>query len=939
MKPLKLTMSAFASYADAVTIDFTRMGENGLYLITGDTGAGKTTIFDAITFALYGEASGGVRETRMFRSQYALPEQETYVDFTFSLKGKEYRIRRNPAYVRPKRRGGADGSLTTENADADLTMPDGTVISKPSPVTDKVTELLGMTRDQFGQIVMIAQGDFRKLLLASTDERMRIFRSLFHTEIYERFQNLLKEDARKLEKEYADLQKSIRQYAADIYVEEYAEEALQKEALLSGKNDRIDPDEVLKLLETILQKDSDKNDALGEELNTLYEQLSSMEKQVNTLKEALQLKEEAVLLDKHLKQQQESLQQTSKRKTVALQEAAGRDKLLQDAEKMRQMLDTFREYDRLLKEETEKEQAARQLKQQVKQSEEIVGKLEEAIAGSQKKLEEIGSPEVLLQKNLKEQSEYSGRIREACELEEMYKRFAKEQKAALSAGKDYESARRTFEEGSDLLKHMRLLFFDEQAGFMAKDLTEGTPCPVCGSTSHPHLAVPTKGAPTQEEVEKKEKEVQRLQESAGKMADALSKAQARAKTLGEELIKRGTDFLSAEKAEDIPADPEQMHLAIDDLQDAYDQKLEALKEASKDLAGLAKQKESLEKGLEEDREKLKRHKDELTERKAAFAAADASAKEQKKQAEEAKAKLPADQKEEMLEEAIEEANQKAKLLAENLKLAQEADAKAREAVKLLTGKQEEMKKNLAAAGEISPEKLASLQEETRALSEKRQLLTDERGSYQARLENNRTLQDNIRKQFSKSKAIDAKWKVIGPVADTASGNLTGKDRINLETYVQIRYFDRILERANVRFFIMTGGQYDLIRCKKGADQRSNTGLDLMVMDHFNNTQRSVKTLSGGETFQASLALALGLSDEIQAESSGIRMDTLFVDEGFGSLDDGALSAAIKALQELSCEDRLVGIISHVDPLKERIERQIEVTKDGLKGSRIRMLGV
>ncbi|MCR4587450.1 MAG: SMC family ATPase [Lachnospiraceae bacterium] len=949
MKPMLLTMSAFASYAGVTTIDFTKLGENGLYLITGDTGAGKTSIFDAITFALYGDASGGVRETRMLRSQYADPGQETYVELTFRIKKDVYRIHRNPAYLRPKKRGGKDGAMTETGADADLYMPDGTVLSKQGPVTEKITELLGMTREQFGQIVMIAQGDFRDLLLASTDERMKIFRSLFHTEIYRDWQEKLKEDARNLEKEYGDLQKSIRQYVSDIHVDELAPEALEKEELLSKKKDVLALDEVRMLLEKLLAEDEKKIKALEKEGATLDEELGRKQTRMGSIREIEKLQKELLLIRPAVKEAEEELQKVTLRRDEAIKAAEGRDQLLKSKEQHTQQLKILDEYDALVKHLEQENARSQELDREAKDLTERSKAIRTKLEGMEDALKGFKNPEADLEKLRKKQSEHKAKEERAAKVLTREEACTKAKRALEKAEAVYGEDREAYRIVSEELKQMRLQFMDEQAGFLASDLKEGEACPVCGSTKHPRLAVPTQGAPTREAIEEQEVLEKKKEAAAGKSAEKASGEKEKYHTLlkafreeaGEILesvpeLPEETDPAWDKKAESIQ---EELRLKIEDIYDALQQEATAFAEQVKELEQQILAKEKLTADLEQSRKEETRLNQDLSDRTARAAAAKATTESLGKQIKEAKAKLPEGHDREELKKLIREEENGAAALKKEEDEAREAFQNAQGKLKQMQGRKEAIEKSLKESHPCSEEEVKALEEEIENLSQKSNLVADEKGTCLARFKNNQLIGTNIRHQAEKSAETEERWMRIKAVSDTANGVLTGKDRINLETFVQMSYLDRILERANLRLFVMSGGHYDLIRNKGRQDLRSNSGLDLMVMDHYNNTVRSVKTLSGGETFQASLALALGLSDEIQAESSGIRMDTLFVDEGFGSLDDEALSAAIKALQELSCEDRLVGIISHVEQLTERIEKQIEVTKDGLKGSKIRILGV
>lgn len=809
MKPTKLILSAFGPYAGEITLDMTKLGTSGLYLITGDTGAGKTTIFDAITFALYGEPSGDTRQADMFRSKYADADTPTFVEMEFIYKGDTYLVRRNPEYLRPAKRG---DKLTKEKAEATLTLPDGELVTKSKEVTAKIVEILGVNREQFSQIAMIAQGDFLKLLLASTKERSEIFREIFHTKHYQALQMRLKTDANRLKYEYEDVCKSILQYIEGVQCSEDSLYASDWKKMTEKRNIGSLL-ELVELLERIVEEDADKQADVTKKLAVLEKELEGVNKVLG--------KAEA-----------------DRRATLAMERA--KTFLSENEPKLVERKKNF--------DDEECKSALRE-----KLSIEIENESKDLL-----KYEQLQKNEATLKRNLTQLEEQKNKLNKMREQEEARRQ------AQLQAAQDaYREAADKSKKLTIQYEDMQRAFMDEQAGILASELKEGQPCPVCGSTSHPSLAKITEGAPSEAEL----KQLKTLAERAGKDAEKKSIEAGR--------LKGEADALTENQA--------------------YTGKLAELQQQ---IVKSTAELESEGKNLQKQREELP------------FASYQ-EASDQWKRKKQQKADL---------EESFKNAKTQYETLAAQI-------AESKTTIQTL-------EKQLEDAADIDIE---SIQEKQQELTTKRVALQNTKDEINVRISNNMAAKAQITRRKEEMEAAETKWKWMGALSDTANGAVAGKDKIMLETYIQMTYFNRIIRRANIRLMTMTGGQYELKRQEEAANQKSQSGLELSVIDHYNGSERSVKTLSGGESFKASLSLALGMSDEVQSSSGGIQLDSMFVDEGFGSLDEESLNQAITALHDLTEGNRLVGIISHVNELKERIEKQVIVTKEKSGGSRAEII--
>ncbi|MCI8284792.1 MAG: SMC family ATPase [Firmicutes bacterium] len=1092
MRPIKLKMSAFGPYAESVELDMEKLGKSGLYLITGDTGAGKTTIFDAVTYALYGQASGNDREPDMLRSKYANDKTPTEVELTFSYGDKVYTVHRNPEYLRPAKRG--DG-MTVQKADAELHCPDGRIITKVKDVNNAVQEIIGVDRVQFSQIAMIAQGDFRELLRADTKERQAIFRELFKTGYYQRLQDELKEESRKLKDACASAKASVNQYIGGARCGK--DDALALE-LAKAKNGELTFEDTVDLINKLIDKDSDQTDELNKELEVIYSRLEVVNK---ILGRASQLKDVKAKLDQANKDYEIKRADFEKININMKEHEAKQSEIDSIGRKIAALEAELPQYIQLeekehehenIRLEIEREVSAQkklsdELNQQRKKAESL--KFEEkglSSAGVQRERlknekEQAENQKAGFQKLMEELAEYDQELNACVSVRKIYEEFRNEKDSyvkkqeelndninKLKIGqkefetveadrekllnqkkivdenkralmdldkdiKDYEklcsrlkTVQQAYMEASgrsgrlgDIYRRIYKSFLDEQAGILAESLHDGEVCPVCGSLEHPSPAVKSDRAPSQQELEQAKAAFDKAREEENNASAEAAKCRGSVSSQEKILNKRLESLLGEIDIEHAGINiSEKLYknnealtiigenlLIFEDKIHRKQENAEILLQSEKQAAELAKELKGLnerletaakEKNLMEGRAENKKEQISAQIAKLIGNCSFEEAKEQvsiriknqqtiieklsqdmdmedvhikrkeelgeliteqEKTIEEFEIKLHdsgkniaglESQSSEILQfleslrtglkyenqgQAEEAKNAMFKRQSEFNKQSEEIRSKyneAKEAVIELTSKIKEMKEQLKASEKIDEEAQEARKQE---LIKRQKELLDNQSEIAVRLSANSEALWNIMEKSKSLAELEQKWSWVKALSDTANGALSQKEKIMLETYIQTTYFDRIIQRANTRFMVMSGGQYELKRKAEADNSKSQSGLELNVIDHYNGTERSIKTLSGGESFKASLSLALGLSDEVQASAGGIRLDTMFVDEGFGSLDDESLQQAMKALAGLTEGNRLVGIISHVGELKEKIDRQIVVTKDKTGGSR------
>lgn len=911
MRPVHLTLCAFGPYAGKTVLPMDQLGDSGLYLITGDTGAGKTTLFDAITFALYGEASGQERKSGMLRSKYADPASETYVQLSFALRGQVYTVLRKPDYDRPKKRG---GGLTHQAAEAELTLPDGRVVTGSANVTREVEGLIGLTRDQFAQIGMIAQGEFKRLLLAGTDERRAILRRIFHTERFEELQRTLGVRANVLRREAEDAERALLQDAASLSVPQQ----LQTEfAPLQAQMAFVRVEDMMALAQQGLELDGNAQQHIRQQIAAAGKQAAWLNECIGQAQTLESAREE---LARVLRDQEQA--------RLNVESAAGEEercRLLREQEEQlaakmgayEAALPDYARADALQAEAEQAKEACENLETRAQADRAAQEKLHADIVKARALVE--GLPQVLAQQVRAQEEERRERERSArlLGLEEAARHMAQCAFDAQQAGQCETAAIQTRNAAQQAYAQAEAAFFGTQAGILAGTLEDGAPCPVCGATHHPAPAALHEGAMTEAELAtlrdarvKAETAAASCHADTAAAASALKAARKRAKELAQELMGSFQE--------------ESVHLQAKEAYEAAQKRQGDLKAQAEKLAVYAKKLENTKNLVPQKEREEAQLGTAIAEGVSCAAAKRAEAQEKAQQAAAIRQKLPLGTEKEMKSEILRLQKEK-ETLHTQIERAANALQQAKETLSALCGRRETLQKQLSEAKKMEParvlrEKSAALEAQTAALHEAEKTL-------HARMQQNERTLARMKQGVRDAQQKQAQSRMVSVLAQTANGQLSGRDKVNLETFVQTTYFDRVIERANTRLRQMTQGQYELRRRRTADNQRSQSGLDMEVVDHVNGSARDVRTLSGGESFKASLSLALGLSDEIAQSAGGVRLDALFVDEGFGSLDSQSLSQAVGVLSGLTQGHRLVGIISHVEELNRRIDKKIVVTKD------------
>lgn len=1046
MKPIKLTISAFGSYAGQTPeINFEQFEEKGLFLISGDTGAGKTTIFDAICFALYGTTSGSYRDPKNLRSEYAPAEVKSFVDFTFSHQGREYRIYRQPQYERPLKRG---TGVRQEPENAVFWCGADTPIEGVKAVNTAVRELLLIDDKQFKQIAMIAQGEFWELLNAKTEKRTEILRTIFMTESYKKVEYLLKERMNAGIGSLKDTENSILQYFQDVTAGEdsgLCGELTQMQERAGESGSAWNLDEILGIIAEIIKEDEEQQETLGKSLqgeekileeksrafdtgeaNNKFvsryealirerEDLAGKKEEMSARSVSLQRKKDAAYAVNPLydrwKAQREELAGTQK---AILSKEAERDQAIEEKNDAARALaealaeEPRREEGKRLIAQIEGEQEKYALKDRLQEE---IASLRKAAASLERRGAELDEAEQALKEKIaalngeiqelqdcpaelagsKASGEQAAGLKEEMDkiisadipaLERKQQDLAKKQKAYKKAKEAYDTAREKRQQAEAMLESCR-------AGILAGELEEGKPCPVCGSLHHPAPAPYPAESVTEEQCRKYADQESAAQDKKEETLKAAESAKATVEALEEQLRKNigkciGSDSKGVSAEEETLAGLQEMLLkkqeAAAEIMADYEVKIEEL---TRSCRKLEKTRKKYAEALGQETEKLRGDQEQyiaekhtvensLVEKEASLLSLKSLAFESLEQAQKARAKAKKDIQE--VTEAIEGARgrkeEAEKALAGHqsaIKTLQEALAKGKKEEAALGGEFQEMlkSKGFASAEEflahVVPER--ALTAEEKALSEYetavktngiqlQQAEADAEGKtlvdlelVRAELNAQKSRVNTLREQKSEVSARLAenkkKQQSIGGLqekletsrreANTAKRlyelvrGTTGKGKITLEQYIQAAGFERIIQAANRRLGPMSDGQYELYR-KNTSGKQSNTWLDLEVLDNFTGHRRPVGNLSGGESFKASLSLALGLSDTVSSQMGGVSMEALFVDEGFGTLDRKSMENAMDILLGLSGTGKLVGIISHREELKENVMQQIRVSK-------------
>ena len=924
MRPLLLKMSAFGPYAGNTVIEFDKLGDKGLYLICGDTGAGKTTIFDAICYALFGEASGRLRDVSMLRSKYADDLTPTEVELLFLHNDKEYRIVRNPEYYRPSKRG---GGLTKQPQDACLYMPDGNVISKAKDVNKAVEELLSLNCDQFFQISMIAQGSFRELLISDTNTRQKIFRELFKTGFYLTLQDKLSEARKEISDKVSDSKKSIELYVRDITVDEDDVLSIDVENAKAGL---MLTEDIIELIVSLINKDETIANDNENKLKTVNGELERVNSSIAIIENAINSKE---MLDITLKEYEEKkpMEEAANAEfEKAKIELAKKDGIVKELsaieaeiKKNEDIKKTEALINRLSDDEKNETEKLSLLSDEKEQKAGVLSELKSELDG----LKNVG---VSIEEYKNKLEKLDESINELNELKKEYIKYNKGQQELEELTDKYIEDNNEFKRLRDIYEEMEQAFRDGQAGILAATLTDGEKCPVCGSLAHPDKAKLTDEIPSEEKLNEAKDNASKARDKANEASSFLRSRRTFVELIKEQLINNAVELFSDS---DIDEDKD---LFISNLESNIESRkfeITTLRNDINDKLNNEKRRETRKKEIEDNliseyEKKLKLIDEDIASLNIEIAGINASINENKLKAKEIK--------ESLIFSDMSDAEIRRNELTYTLNSIQQLyDIKEQERnqihdeVTKLTSKIESLKKSLEG---IEITDVTDKKAKKTELEYKRNDLTKKIQEERTRIRINNNVLANIKDKAESLKETEKNLSYITSLSKTANGDLAGKEKIKLETYIQTTYFDRIIRRANLRFMEMSSGQYELKRQRVASDIRGQSGLDLVVIDHYNGTERSVRTLSGGESFMASLSLALGLSEEVQSSSGGVSVDTLFVDEGFGTLDSDSLDLAYKALTNVTEGNRLVGIISHVAELRNKIDNQIIVKKEKSGGS-------
>lgn len=885
MKPLKIKISAFGPYKNCIDIDFEKLGKSGIFLITGDTGAGKTTIFDSISFALFGEVSGSNRPVPSVRSDFADNDTETFVELEFTHKNKKYKIRRNPAYERTKKRG--EGTTKT-SADASLEYDDK-VISGTKNVDIKIEEILGINSKQFKQISMLAQGEFLKILFAESKDRTEIFRRIFDTDIYNQIAKRLADKTRIAKAELEQLKDYFAINSSNIVWKDGIQSVQPKDV------NELFIQEILEKLQQEIKINSEQFGKCQEQIGKQSDENSKMEKEIMAQKDKNDKIDRCQKLQDERKVLQEK-QEDIKQKEILIQ-------------KSQEIINKI-----LPKEDKKKE-----LEKEISQKQKVLQDISEKIELGKKKEEKFKQILELIEIIKVQFQKYSELKDVKTELEDKIKKLQviiKEQENKKIASENAQKLEAEWEKLSTEVLEKEKEFFREQAGILAEKLKENEPCPVCGSLHHPNLAIKSKSVLTKEELdnlkEKEEKSRKILTDATNKVTEINSKIETLIKEFGE---KPDVELYNKKYAEIS----EELEKAYNQLNDNY--KKIMLKDIVIESFEYDIFKEKITNKISKEREE--------------FLKLQTQQEENKKQIDELlqkKEKAQNDYQNTLKELGFENEEQYKKSVLNNLQIeifSKEIE-KYKTDVTINATKLEEIQKEIKGFEKV--DLTAKIQE----FNNKKQELENMRRQqmeYHRIFENNNRILVDLQ---TNSKKLDSKIKEFTMVEDLskiANGTVYGKRRIEFEQFVQASYFDMVIIEANKRLLKMTDNRFLLVRKESSERVSDKIGLELEVIDNYNGKRRDVKSLSGGEAFKAALSLALGLSDVIQSYSGGIVVDTMFIDEGFGSLDTESREQAINTLNQLTDNHKLIGIISHVTELKERIDKKVIVTKS-TEGSKI-----
>lgn len=916
MKLLKLTINAFGPFVDKTVIKFNEFGNNGLFLVTGDTGAGKTTIFDAITFALFGSASGSTRNSvTALRSDFADEDNRTFVELEFLNRGEKYIINRKAQHRKENRKTPISEEIT-------IICPCETILTQ-SDATNKINEIIGLDKNQFAQIVMLAQGEFQRLLNSNTKDRREIFQKIFKTYALFAFQQKLKLRADMEKGNFKSLENSIMQYVEGVNSDNAIETLIfEKQSFLNTKN-CYNLDTLLELLEQSnsfdneklakLQKDFEEKNKQNEELVKQIETATTIENNRKTLAE---INENLPKLEEELNTKKSNYEKEKSKEEERNSVAVQIDKIEKTIPKYSELSKFEKDLETSNKDLIDTEKSLENIKEKFEKEQKSYSENKIAIknyANVEVEIEQLNNKK---KENTKEKGNIDDILEKLDELSKKGKELTSLQIELIESTKEYEEKR---------LKADKLYkeFICNQAGIIAQSLNKGDKCPVCGSTEHPCLAKLSSENITQESVDEAKKEEEKSQKNCNNITQSAAKLKAtvdeQEKTILEN-AKANFKILTIDRLkEELPNISSKNN---EDLK-ALNSKLEKLNTDLKLKKELSTSIENFEKNEATTKAEISNQEQDILKKKDIVNTLTIQIKEIKKNLE--------FESETDAKKKVNELKERQNLLKEKLENLEKIYNEALTSFNQTIGQKKELENNLKGKKVVDIEKLNDTK---RQLDEEISKLNENRTLIYSRHQTNTTALKNLMKSKKELEISDSKRNVLQNLSDTANGCLDNKLKLTFENFVLGKYFKQILVAANRRFKAITYNQFEFIHSE---DSKGNAfiGLDINVFDSYTGKERPVSTLSGGESFKAALSLALGLSDIIQQQVGGVQIDTMFIDEGFGSLDSDSLEQTMKILMELSNNETLIGIISHVAELREKIDRKIIVSKDK-KGSSIKV---
>ena len=911
MKPLRLVMSAFGPYAKKEVIDFTKLGESGLYLITGNTGAGKTTIFDAICYALYGETSSEGKKAEMMRCQYADPSIETYVELEFLYQNKIYRIIRNPEYTILKTLKNGTQKESTKVSKAELYYPDGSTVDKR--VTDAVIDLLGMTRKQFTMIAMIAQGKFQELLTADTNRRNEIFRELFHTEIYRHLQERLFSDAKNKSEEVKGIRNALQLSFGKIDCGE-DEDSLKQLKEIQEQEDGFVLEHVTTLLNHLIKQDKQQY----KEVDAKYKE---EEKRLQSLRETVAQEGNLLEIIQKREKQKETLPiiksqlKDAKTEVSKLEKDHIKDTIQKKKTEYEILHKDFESYDLLDSLRNEQEVDAKEIKKKeatIKSKQALLEKIEVKQKKAQEEIKDLKEISTIVLKAKNERDDIKTQLDQFKEFKELEETIKDNKELKKEKEKEFKQLEHSYQIQNNHYNELFQLFLHGQASIIAKNVKEGEPCPVCGSLHHPKLAISMDDIPSEKDLKEEESLLQKSKDHLMNFSKELGILQKEIEKDEKELEKNLSKY----------------KLTTSNLKTELKEKEIALKQKEKEYLALIKKEEkkkALEKEIQTNIDEIETLTDELKQMKDELIPLLENQITYKTKIETIQKNLTFQTKKEAMKqmEVLEKEYLKLEKIYEDaLEHVNQVEKKLENTNTLLAEYEEQLK----GVNHKSFEKEYSTHlEEANNLAQLTESLLTSRTNLLARRKNNEAIALDLKNIGSALESQIAQEQMIRSLSNTVGSSLRQKEKITFEDYIQMTYFDRIIVRANQRLQVLTDGQYSFVR-REEMGIKTRNALDMDIVDHIAKKKRNIRTLSGGESFLATLALALGLSDEVESQV-GITIDAMFIDEGFGTLDKEALHLAIRVLENLSGNGRLVGIISHVEDLQVMIPKQIVIEKE------------